>query len=309
LVTRDFASISTSTISNRLYIVPTFGDIDTDGDVDMILGDGNGDVHWYENTAGAGNPCNFSNFKYDCFNINAARAYPQLFDVNKDGRLDLLVGTLNGRLSYYKNTGTSSSPSFSLVTSNFGGVNVNTNPSVFLGDGSCSPFMFDDAGTTKLLSGSVNGKIFLYDNIDGNLTGTFNKADTSVNYIYEGLYSTVQYVDINGDSKRDLITGNYCGGLNFYSSAKPIGISEASNVSEPVIVYPNPCTQLFTVKVDEHHQHISVELFDLNGKLLLKNKSETTLATVDAASFSKGIYLLKIFGSKGFITCKKLVLE
>jgi hypothetical protein len=300
LVTRDFASISTSTISNRTRIVPAFGDIDSDGDADMIIGDANGDIHWYENTAGAGMPCNFSIFKFKHFNITptSSNAHPHLVDVNRDGLLDLVVGQLNGRLAYHKNTGTATTPSFSLMTNFFGGVNVNTNPSAFLGDGSSTPFLYDDGGTYKLLCGSINGRIFLYDNIDGNLTGIFTKADTSVNSIYEGLYSAVQYVDVNGDGKRDLFTGNYCGGLSFHSSKKPIGINETFGLNENVTVYPNPGSEIISITFDsEFTNGCYVELMDISGRILLRTASESNYTSLNVSSLAQGAYLVKIQSS------------
>jgi hypothetical protein len=253
-------------------------------------------------------PCNFTNFKYDCFNITAANAYPQLIDVNRDGLLDLLIGTLNGKLSFYKNIGTATSPSFSLITNFFGGVNVNTQPGNFLGDGSCAPFMYDVAGSYKLLCGSVNGNIFLYDNIDGNLSGNFNRLDTAVNFIYEGAYSTVQYVDINGDGKRDLLTGNYCGGLNFYSSTKPIGIKEFSS-DDGIVVFPNPGNENIIVK-NENAENISVEIFDVEGRRILTRTAFESVLSINVSSLAKGIYILKIDAGKTKTSIyKKVIIE
>ena len=244
LITRDYANLSAAVISYTLTsLVPTFGDIDGDGDKDMVLGDYFGKIHWVENTAGIGNPCNFSLFHYNDFGITTTSGapYPQLIDVDRDGVLDLLIGLRNGRLAYYKNTGTTSTPTFSMITNTFGNVNVKGNPALFSSDGSCAPFLFDDGGTYKLLCGSISGNIFYYDNIDGNLTGNFNRIDTNVNKINDGPNSTVQFVDINNDGKRDLFCGNYAGGLSFYSSKNAIGINELNAISElDVLIYPNP---------------------------------------------------------------------
>jgi FG-GAP-like repeat len=104
LITRDYAGLSTRTLSNSLPLnnaMPTAGDIDNDGDVDICIGTSSGQIHWLENTAGAGNVCNFSVFKENPFSFTtgSSAAAPQLFDLDADGKLDLLIGTKNGRIS------------------------------------------------------------------------------------------------------------------------------------------------------------------------------------------------------------------
>ena len=45
--------------SEETYLYPTIGDIDKDGDDDLLLGLKNGEILYYNNTAGAGNPYSF----------------------------------------------------------------------------------------------------------------------------------------------------------------------------------------------------------------------------------------------------------
>ena len=62
LVNRDWQNISSINLNVNLNIAalnlcPTFGDLDGDSDKDMILGDANGKLHFFENTGS--NPSNF----------------------------------------------------------------------------------------------------------------------------------------------------------------------------------------------------------------------------------------------------------
>src|SRR5205085_2376301 len=74
---------------NVLSKHPAFGDLDDDGDADMIMGEEGGGIYYFENTGGPGNPALFvtppiANLLSIAPNKYAA---PQLFDVNKDSLL------------------------------------------------------------------------------------------------------------------------------------------------------------------------------------------------------------------------------
>ncbi|HPQ07975.1 MAG TPA: FG-GAP-like repeat-containing protein [Bacteroidia bacterium] len=306
LITRDYLNLSSL---NKLNLSPTSGDIDNDGDIDLILGDSQGKIHWLENTAGAGNPCNFSIIHQNAFGINASYppAFPFLFDVNDDGKLDLLIGNKVNKIAYYQNVGTLSNPSFSLITSNFGNVSAITNSIYYSGDGGAIPFMYKEAGQKYLLCGSINGNLFLYDQIDGNINGSFRLLDTMVNNIKAGIRAAPQYVDINGDGVRDLIVGNYSGGI-YYFSSKAVSIEQFSKNENSINIYPNPVDDVFYIQVENYFTINNVEfhLIDITGKELEIeiNKHNKNLWSVNVSKLAKGVYGLvckfphKIFTAK-----------
>lgn len=314
LITRDYAGISSYVTTYTLSgLVPAAGDIDSDGDYDLLLADLYGKINWLENTAGPGNPCNFSVFHNNFFSTGQSSPYPQVIDVNRDGLLDLLVGIRNGKLAYYKNIGTSTAPSYSMITNALGNVNVKGDPQLYTTDGSTAPFMYDEGGNYKLLCGSINGRIFLYDNIDGNLTGNFNRIDTNVNKINDGPHSTLQYVDINGDGKRDLIVGNHGGGLTFYSSKAPIGINELAQEQNLISIFPNPANDVIEIRAENNYAgKLMVEITDILGKTLASHSSSSGYMKINCSNMSKGVYFFRInsvVDKQSFYSVKKVIIQ
>ncbi len=296
LITQDYAALSGQSL---FHLMPTAGDIDNDGDVDIIIGNSTGQIHWLENTAGAGNPCNFSVFKNNPFGFTtiSAEAAPQLYDMDQDGKLDLLIGMKNGRIAYYRNTGTAAVPGFSLISNTFGNVNVQGNPSIYGIDGYAVPYFYNDGAGTKLLVGSISGNVFYYE-VPANLSQNFSLVNASVNNYNEGAQSAPMFVDVNNDGKRDLFLGNAGGGLSFFSSASPyVSLSEldGSQLEEKVTIYPNPCSARLNISMQAiETDKVNVTVYDMSGRKL-KNLTETSSEfSLELSDLPAGLYMLAL---------------
>jgi hypothetical protein len=94
---------------------PAVTDWDRDGKKDLLLGCETGYIYLYLNQATDTWPM-FQDFSYvNCGGspIMMNRINPYVFDLNQDGRRDLICGANDGYVHYFENTGSDTNPTFS----------------------------------------------------------------------------------------------------------------------------------------------------------------------------------------------------
>jgi hypothetical protein len=102
------------TINVSYNSAPCIVDWNEDGHQDMLLGNQDGYVRLYLNDGGDSVPA-FSSFSYiqsGGTNIVNYRNCPQVYDLNGDGKKDLLCGANDSHVWYYENVGTNEAPVF-----------------------------------------------------------------------------------------------------------------------------------------------------------------------------------------------------
>lgn len=146
-----------------MAIVPAFADLDGDGKPELIVGSKNGQLALFQhNDDGNYQLCDVRYLNIDVGEYSA----PQFFDLDEDGITDLVIGAKNGKMSWYKGSLEGQKLTFSLVTDFLGEVNVTDYNLSY--DGFCVPHFFHDTfGHIRLICGSEQGKLFLFDQIEG----------------------------------------------------------------------------------------------------------------------------------------------
>lgn len=284
--------LNLSSLGLGLRATPTFGDLDGDGDQDLIIGQENGNLVRFTNTAGAGNTMSFgtatpvTNSSGAAINV-VSYAFPQLFDLDKDGLLDLIVGRKTGEIAYYRNTGTASNASFTLISQNLGQVDISSDP-----DGYAAPHFFRVNDTTHLFVGKYNGKLSYYRNIDGHLEDgdTFSLYSDSYLDLETGLYSTVFVDDIDGNGFLNLFVGQDLGGL-FLFEADPLSTVSVPELSieSNLVLFPNPGSS--TVQIcSRNGSAVGLKLHGMYNNLGQQQVVELNGNSIDISELSKGAY-------------------
>ncbi|MEO6453587.1 MAG: VCBS repeat-containing protein, partial [Ginsengibacter sp.] len=91
------------------YPIPTFLDIDGDGDMDAFIGELYGEIIYYKNTGTRSAPVfTLQTGAADPFDGVAVSDFsaPAFVDIDGDGDIDAFIGAGDGTISYYKNTTT-----------------------------------------------------------------------------------------------------------------------------------------------------------------------------------------------------------
>lgn len=303
----DVLNLASETFGLRS--VPAFGDLDGDGDGDLLIGREDGTLVYYENfSVGSGFVSGPPTIDYPDNGNNpinvGAYAHPQIFDLNDDGLLDLIIGTKTGEMVYYQNIGTANSPSFILYNPMLGEVDVSTT----FPDGYAAPHFFRDNGETHLFIGSIDGELIYYNGIANNIDPGqfFTLVSSSYLNLDVERYSSFWVNNIDNDGELNMFIGQDLGGVFHFEVDTNNNVSVLDLEINPTIsIYPNPATNFITISSE--HALDDYKLFDMNGKMILADEITLQKESINLSGIPNGFYFIQIGLKDGRKTTKKVV--
>ncbi len=318
LVDDDYLEFSQYSGTNNYAPSPTFGDLDNDGDLDVLIGEKSGGFFYGENTAGPGNPVAFGNLQFEYMGLDVGQnSVPQIVDLDRDGLPDIVVGERVGKVSYFHNEGTQNAPFFlpNIDSQTPAGENVivlgliDTRFGNFIGR--AAPAIVDFDGAYHIFTGSEAGYFMHYSNIDGNINGEFTLETDFYGEIREGFNTRPAIADIDDDGVLEMVVGNERGGLSmFQTNFNTDGTVSTQYVfkSTEVLIYPNPANEFFNVEIlNGNSIKVNISVFNAVGQQVLKDSFTSANYQANCKGLSNGIYFARLeIGEE--VVVKKVVL-
>jgi hypothetical protein len=206
-------------------------------------------------------------FQHRMIDVGAG-SRPVLLDLDGDGLLDLIVSNYGyndtcfydqfynltckyvSAISYYKNTGSTGNPEFTLIDDDFADLSE-------LGLKAIYPTFGDinNNGKPEMITGNEGGTLLLFkDQSSGGSDPEFVLVDENFQGISVSGFSTPQLIDLNGNGLLDLVIGQSNGKLSYYenqgsaSNADFVKITDEFgnvNVTDPMVSYTGHSTPCF----------------------------------------------------------------
>ncbi len=212
--------------------------------------------------------------------------------------------TSNGLLAYFNfNQGIPVSDNTTVLSIQNMLPTGDANLSGFALNGTASNFV--DGNTFNINSAVVQSGISL---IAQNISATYQWLNCNTNQLIPGAINQSYTPNVNG-SYAALITQCGISDTSDCFTINTVGLDELEMVSE-IIMYPNPATSSFTIKLPSSKEFIQVRIFNMIGELV-SNKlyNGNDIIVHDISNLSSGSYTVEVKSDSGNWKKKLVVLK
>ncbi len=287
-------------ISTYGFAMPAFADLDGDGDMDLLVGEYNGAMQYFQNTGSASNP-QFAASQLNPFGLVSTYdlAGPAFADLDGDGDMDLLVGEYYGGMQYFQNTGSASNPQFAAPQLNpFGLVSTYVNAFPSFAD-------LDGDGDMDILVGEYYGGMQYFQNTGSASNPQFAAPQLNpfgLNSTYENSFPS--FADLDGDGDMDLLVGEYYGAMQYFENTSTFGVEQFSKEFD-VLLYPNPAENEIFVSSNDGIVISEVNIYNQLGQRVLQKTQLNNF--IDVSMLRQGVYVVEVVFGEMVIRKKLLV--
>ena len=78
-------------------------------------------------------------------------------------------------------------------------------------------------------------------------------------------------------------------------------------VEKSTLCFPSPATSKINIRIAIQHKNCTIEIYNINGKLLKTEKANSATTAINISDFPSGNYIYKVYNIEGFVESGKFV--